>query len=122
MARMYQYKSANDHQLRQHRNNLVFLAIDAANRSDIWDKMAYRLALGNLRQPERRKDLTAPQQERLEGLYQQSEQALAVAIQQAYRHLFYPSKLRLEGATLDLAHSVVDLPSASANPGDGQRQ
>lgn len=122
VARMYQYKSANDDQFRQHRNNLVFLAIDAANRSDIWGKMAYRLALGNLRQPERRKDLTAPQQERLEGLYQQSEQALAVAIQQAYRHLFYPSKLRLEGAMLDLAHSVVDLPSASANPGDGQRQ
>ena len=40
----------------------------------------------------------------------------------SYRHLFYPSKNRLENANVDLAHIVFDLPAASQRPGNGQQE
>jgi hypothetical protein len=36
--------------------------------------------------------------------------------------VLYPSKARLEGATVDLEHAAVELPSAGADPGKGQQQ
>ena len=55
-------------------------------------------------------------------MYQTSDHELAVIIQQTYRHLFYASKDCVEGATVDLAHTVIDTQNASANPGAGQKQ
>ena len=55
-------------------------------------------------------------------LEQKSEMEVATAIQQCYRHVFYPSRQRLLGSPVDLAHAAVDLHSASDRPGSGQQQ
>lgn len=47
---------------------------------------------------------------------------VATAIQQCYRHVFYPSRQRLPGSPVDLAHAAVDIHSASERPGSGQQQ
>ena len=47
---------------------------------------------------------------------------VATAIQQCYRHVFYPSRQRLSGSPVDLAHAAVDIHSASERPGSGQQQ
>ena len=51
-----------------------------------------------------------------------SEQELAITVQQCYRHVFYPSRHRLGTSGADLAHSAIDVHSASDRPGVGQRQ
>ncbi|WP_208598965.1 ATP-binding protein [Desulfonatronum thioautotrophicum] len=108
--------------VRRNRNNLVFVVVDAQRKADMKRKMVRRLALEDLRRPERLNDLAEHQQDRLKEWYQRSEQELALAIQQAYRHVFYSSRNRVEGADVELSHSSVEVQSASANPGDGQRQ
>ena len=108
--------------VRKNRNNLVFVTVDALKKEEMKKKMVRRLALSALRDPERRKDLARHQQDRLDEWYRTSEQQLAIAVQQAYRHVFYPSRDRVEGADVDLGHTVVDVQNASANPGDGQKQ
>ena len=51
-----------------------------------------------------------------------SEQELAIAIQQCYRHVFYPSRNRVGASDVDLAHSAIDIHSTSDKPGAGQQQ
>ncbi len=121
VARLYRYKGASG-DLRLNRNDVVFLVVDAARREEMSRQMVRRLALDELRRPERIKDLAEHQRDRLLEWYRRSEQEVALAIQQAYRHLFYPSRVRLEGAEEDLAHTAIDVQNASANPGDGQQQ
>lgn len=84
--------------------------------------MLYRLALDGMRSPDRLAQLPEHQQEKVNELYKKSEQELAIIIQQCYRHLFYPSRNRLDGANVDLAHTAFDLPSASERPGNGQQE
>ncbi|NCC04604.1 MAG: ATP-binding protein [Proteobacteria bacterium] len=103
-------------------NNLVFVVVDAAKKEDMKNAMARRMALDILRHPEKIKDLAEHQQERLRELYRKSEQELAVSIQQAYRHLFYPTRSRVDGADVDLGHTVISVDNASADPGAGQNQ
>lgn len=50
-----------------------------------------------------------------------SEQEMATAIQQCYRHVFYPSRNRLDGASVDLNHSAMEVTSVSDAPGQGQK-
>ena len=38
-----------------------------------------------------------------------SEQELAIAIQQCYRHVFYQSRNRVGASDVDLAHSAIDM-------------
>lgn len=46
---------------------------------------------------------------------------LAVAIQQCYRHLFFPTRnLRIPDAGIDLGHVAFDVAAASEKPGSGQ--
>ena len=107
---------------RKHQNNLVFLLADGAQRDEIKARVVRRLALEALKLPERLGELAEHQQLKVEELYERSEQELAVAIQQCYRHLFYPSRNRVEGAGVDLGHTAFDVPSASEKPGAGQKQ
>lgn len=105
------------------KNNLVFLVADDASRDEMKDKMVYRLALAAMKTPDRLAQLPEHQQDKVNELYKKSEQELAIIIQQCYRHLFYPSRNnRLENATVDLAHTVFDLPATSQRPGNGQQQ
>lgn len=113
--------SAGD--FRQHQNNLVFVLADANQREAMKHRMLRRLALEALRSPDRKAQLSPHQQDQVDERFRRSEQELAVAIQQAYRHVFFPSREnRVEGAGIDLAHVAVDVGSASERPGQGQQQ
>ncbi|MTJ49705.1 ATP-binding protein [Dolichospermum sp. UHCC 0259] len=104
------------------KNNLVFLVADDASRDEMKEKMVYRLALEAMKTPDNLAQLPEHQQDKVKELHQKSEQELAIIIQQCYRHLFYPSKNRLDNANVDLAHIVFDLPAASQRPGNGQQE
>jgi hypothetical protein len=120
VRKLYREKGSGG-DLRRNRNQVVFVAVDIHKKDEMRKKMIRRLALEALRDPERQKDLADHQRERLNEWYRKSEQELAVAVQQAYRHTFYPSKNRVEGADVELGHAVVDVQNASADPGQGQK-
>lgn len=103
-------------------NYLVFLVADAARKDEMRHMMTRRLALEEIRRPERLNELADHQRDRVLEWYRRSEQELALAIQQCYRHVFYASRNRVEGAEVDLAHTAIDAQSASEKPGDGQKQ
>ena len=108
---------------RQLQNNVVFLVADEQSRGGMMAKMTRRLALTALQSPKRLEQLAPHQQDKVRELHHRSEQEVALAIQQCYRHLFYPSRNnRVEGAAVDLAHAVIDVPTASDRPGQGQQQ
>lgn len=107
---------------RKNLNNVVFLVADETLTKEMRQRMVHRLALEDLRRPERLQDLADHQRDKVQELFRRSEQELATAIQQCYRHVFYPSRNRVEGATIDLAHAAIDVPSASERPGAGQQQ
>jgi hypothetical protein len=85
-------------------------------------KVVRRLALGELIKADRIAELADHQQRKVRELEQKSEMEVATAIQQCYRHVFYPSRQRLLGSQVDLAHAAVDLHIASDRPGSGQQQ
>lgn len=121
VASIYHKRGASG-ELRTKRNNIVFLVVDAERKEHMRKQMVRRLALEVIRQPERLKELSDHQREKVNELFRRSEQEVAVAIQQAYRHVFYPSRIRLADATLDLGYTVIETESASTNPGAGQVQ
>ena len=109
---------------RKLQNNLMFLVGDHALFDSMKKKMNRRLALEIMvKSPDTLKELADHQQEKIKELYQRSEQELAIAIQQCYRHLFFPSRNnRVEGAGVDLGHAVFDIQDTSDKPGAGQNQ
>lgn len=107
---------------RHNRNNLVFVIADAAGMPSMKARMLRHLALESLRVPGKLKDLADYQVAKLSEEFEVSKQRLALAVQQCYRHIFFPSRNRVEGANCDLAHTVVDIQTASDRPGDGQKQ
>jgi len=100
----------------------VFVAADEDRKEALRRATRLRLALRELRKPERLGELAEHQQDKVRALEQGSEHALAVTIQQCYRHVFYPSRNRLPQSQVDLAHTVIDIPSSSDKPGAGQQQ
>jgi hypothetical protein len=108
---------------RQLQNNLVFLVADEQLRDEMKHAMVRRLALGAMRTPARLAELAPHQQHKVQELFQKSEQAVAVAIQRCYRHLFFPSRnSKVEGALVELGHTAFDIPSTADQPGKGQQQ
>jgi hypothetical protein len=107
---------------RHNRNNLVFLIADSSGVPNMKAKILRNMALDSLRAPGKLQDMADYQVAKLHEEFEVSKQRLALAVQQGYRHIFYPSRNRLEGANCDLAHTVVDIQTASDRPGDGQRQ
>ena len=108
--------------LRALRNSVVFVAADDGRKEDMRRRSRRRLALQRLKQPDRLAELAEHQQAKVRELESRSEAELALAVQQCYRHVFYPSGNRLPGSSADLAYTVIDTPSASDRPGAGQRQ
>ena len=104
---------------RKKKNNLVFLLVDAARKEIMHQQMIRHLALKTLQFHE---GLAAHQQATVQELYERSKSEVVSAIQQAYRHVLYPAKYGVEGAAVELAHSAIELPSAGAQPGDGEKQ
>ena len=85
-------------------------------------KVRERLALQELKKPERLLDLAEHQQDKVRELEAKSEHDLAIAIQQCYRHLFYPSPNQIGASDVRLAHSALDMHSTSHKPGAGQNE
>ena len=122
IERIYSRKGSEGSALRALRNSLVFVVADEARREEMRRKCHQRLALRELKKPERLLDLADHQQAQIRELEARSEQELAIAIQQCYRHVFYPSRNRVGESVADLAHSAIDVHSTSDQPGAGQQQ
>ena len=122
VERVHARKGADGSALRILRNHVVFVAADEHAGDAMRRRMRARLALQRLKAPDRLVDLAEHQQEKIRDLEARSEQELAIAVQQCYRHVFYPSRNRIGTRGVDLAHTAVDIPSASNQPGAGQQQ
>ena len=122
IERIYTRKGSEGSALRVLRNNVVFVVADEARKEEMRRKTYHRLALRELKKPERLIDLAEHQQAKVRELEARSEQELAIAIQQCYRHVFYPTRNRVAASDVELAHSAIDVHSASDQPGAGQRQ
>ena len=122
IERIYARKGSEGSALRALRNHLVFVAADDARKEEMRRKTRHRLALRELKKPERLIDLAEYQQAKVRELESRSEHALAIAVQQCYRHVFYPSRNRVGASDVDLAHSAIDIQSTSDQPGAGQQQ
>ena len=122
IERIYLHKGTEGSAFRALRNNVVFVVADEARKEAMRGKAARRLALQALKQAERLAELAEHQQAKIRELESRSEHDLAIAIQQCYRHVFYPSRDRVGASAVDLAHTAIDLHSTSDQPGAGQQQ
>jgi len=92
---------------RRCRNNVLFLVADEGQVDRAVEVARRHLALQRLRgDPARLADFPREQQERLNGMAQQSELELRVAITRMYRHLYYPDP-GAPKAHGQLAHSLL---------------
>lgn len=122
VTRIFERKGSDGIGLRSLRNHLVFVVADETRTEEMRKKTVRRLALAELVKPGRIDELADHQQRKVRELESKSEMEVAAAIQQCYRHVFYPSRLRLPGSPVDMAHAAVDIHSASEKPGSGQQQ
>ena len=122
VERIHARRGADGAHIRAQRNNLVFVVADDARKEEMRRAAVRRLALLALKRADRLADLAEHQQEQIRELEAGSEHTLAIAIQQCYRHLFYPSRNRIGVSSVDLDHSAIDLPATSDQPGAGQQQ
>lgn len=119
IVRMATLKGANE-ELRGLRNNLIFVVADERLREDMKQATKRRLALQELRKPERISNLADHQQRTVNEEFEKSSFTIAVAIMQCYRHLFYPSHIALGSGAAKLAHTAIEVANASDSPGNGQ--
>ena len=122
ITRIFERKGTDGVGLRSLRNHLVFVVADETRTDEMRKKTVRRLALAELIKPGRIDELADHQQRKVRELEQKSEMEVATAIQQCYRHVFYPSRQRLPGSPVDMAHAAVDIHTASEKPGSGQQQ
>ena len=122
VERIFSRKGSEGSALRALRNHLVFVVADDARTADMRGRTRRRLALGELKKPEHLAGLAEHQQAKVRELEARSEQELAIAVQQCYRHVFYPSRHRIGASGADVAHSAIDVHSTSDRPGVGQQQ
>ena len=120
--RTYSRKGSDGSALRLFRNSVVFVAADESRREEMRDKVRRRLALRELKKPERLEALADHQRTKVREWAERSETDEALSIQQCYRHVFYPSRNRVGDSMVDLAHTAIDAPSTSDRPGAGQQQ
>jgi len=121
IARIFLNKGAEGTALRGLRNNLIFVVAEDAMIENMRQAMARRLALGVMKTADRLAELAEHQQAKLREWDAGAETLVAIAIQQCYRHVFYPSKSGSIGAA-QLAHTSLSLPAAAEKPGAGQQQ
>ncbi|MGO9450591.1 MAG: DUF499 domain-containing protein [Candidatus Binataceae bacterium] len=122
VAQIFSRKNAEGSAFRELRNNVLFAVADEDKVAEMRRAMVRRLALAELRKPERLGDLAEHQKAKILELEERSESQVAVAIQQCYQHVFYPSRNRLPRADVDLAHTALALHNTSDSPGAGQVQ
>ena len=120
VERIYTRKGSDGASLRALRNHLLFVATDDPGKAEMQRRARLRLALRALKRADRLRDLAEHQQDQVLEMEARSEQELAIAIQQAYRHVLYPSPNSVD-ANVSLAHTAIDIHSAADQPGVGQR-
>lgn len=122
VRRIFMHKGSEESAPRGNRNNIVFVVADDSRKEDMRRKVVRSLALRELRRAERLQELAEHQREAVREQETLSRSEVALAIQQCHRHIFYPSRNRIEGQDADLAHTAVEIHNASADPGAGQKQ
>ena len=122
IRRIYLQTGKEGHKTRELRNNVVFLVADAMHQEKMRATVLHRLALSALHRADRLTDLAEYQRTKVRELDATCEQAVALAIQTCYRHLFYPSQQAAASNDVALAHTAIDIPSTSDQPGAGQHQ
>lgn len=122
VAKIFERKNADGSGLRSLRNNIVFVLADNARLADMKRSIQRRLALRELKRPERLNELADHQREKILELEKRSETEVAISIQQCFRHVLYPAKNGVGEGTVQLAHSAIDIQNASEKPGSGQTQ
>ncbi len=122
IVKLYERKGSEGSGLRALRNNLVFLLPDESQIVDMKRAVARLIALRTLKAPDRLKDLSEHQRQKVIELQSRSEHSVAVTIQQCFRHILYPSRNGIGDGTVTLAHAVIDIQNASEKPGAGQLQ
>ena len=121
IAQIFKKKGANL-DLRQYRNNLVFVVADQRQRDTMKERVRRHLALKAMQKPERKGQLAKHQQAIIEGDAARAPFEVAQAILQCYRHLFYPSHLPMQGASESIAHAAIEIPKSADRPGEGEGQ
>lgn len=121
VEKIYRFHGSAGTSFRKLGNNLVFVVADDAWREEMKGRVATRLALREIVRS-KLSQLAEHQRAEVREREKRAESAVAISIQQCYRHVFYPSKSRLDGADVDLAHTAIDAPSAAEKPGNGQAQ
>ncbi len=119
IKRIYERRGSEEKNLRTFKNNLVFVVADAARKETMRAQTARMLALQDLNTPGRLKELAEHQQQKIREWAGKSLQDVAQAIQQCYRHVFYPSRDSIE-AGITLAHTALEI-HQHENPGWAQR-
>ena len=122
IAKLYERKGAEGSGLRSLRNNVVFLLADESRITDMKRAIARRIALRTLKTPDRLNELAEHQRQQVIVQEAKSEHAVALEIQQCYRHILYPNKNGVGDGVVALAHAVIDIQNASEKPGAGQIQ
>lgn len=118
VRKIHERKGQEGSAFRRFKNMLVFLLADSDRVEDMKAKAKRKLALEALKRPDQLASLAEHQREKVKELAKKADSDLAVAIQQCYRHLVYPDKA--SGGGPQLSHTMVTLPSAAAEPGQGQ--
>ena len=118
---LYLNKGAHGAETRMLRNNVVFIIASDAHKQEMRHQMCRRLALKALSIPERLQEFEGYQQAKILELEQRSALDVATAIQQCYRHVFYPWQPGMGSDAVTLEHTAIDVPSAAERPGIGQR-
>lgn len=116
---IFKYKGT-DQRLREFRNNLVFVVADERQVKNMKDRLRRRMALQELKKPDRKRLLAEHQQNKVDEEFQKSSLQVAEAILHCYRHLFFPYNVPMSGTTEPIAHAAIEVPNASDFPGNGQ--
>jgi hypothetical protein len=118
VARIHKHVGSDERGFRKLLNNLVFVVADQGRIGEMKQAIARGLALAELVKPERSGDMAPHQQLKLREDLTKSPQQTNQAIQQCYRHIFYPSPSKLSEGS-ELAHTAIEMTSTEQS--DGQR-
>jgi hypothetical protein len=109
IAEIFRHEGTNN-DLRQYRNNLVFVVADEGSRQNMKDRVRRHLALLEVKKPVRIRQLADHQQRKVNEEVAAATFVVAQAILHAYRHLFYPSNSPMPLAAEPIAHAMMERP------------
>src|SRR5690606_34724995 len=102
-------------------NNLVFVVADSSYVPSMKEAMRRQIALRKITGGPVMAQLAPYQQDQVKEQFEKGKAALAQAICQCYRHMFYPSSSPVGGSAARLGHTAIELQSVSDSPGNGQQ-